>query len=222
MCHVFKQRFAGSFALSFRTTTRFSVIGALLGGVVAGCTGAGTGAGKLRAESLSDDPVVLGTTYVAVVYEQQPDTEASFFLSDVPVEDLLEGTVRQGQIMHVDLLWRPKAGSTPMDASATNAAVHHVIIADGEVGVYGGAGFAMPSGTPGNGRMHVSLRDATVRLLESTEGFNDPLSPAKITGDFTAEHDPALARKIHRAISQLVTNALGRSRLVQAEETSDR
>ena len=105
-----------------------------------------------------------------------------------------------------------------MDSSATNVSIRHIIIADGEVGVYGGAGFAMPRGEPGKKKLPIALKDGTVRLLESTDGFNDLLSPAKITGDFTAYLQPETARMIHRAISQLVTNALGKSRLVMGDE----
>jgi hypothetical protein len=108
-----------------------------------------------------------------------------------------------------------------MDASATNAIIRHVVISSGEVGVYGGAGFALPKGDPGDDTLKVSLRDATVRLLEATDGFADPLSPARVTGAFSAEHDPKLARKVHRAISQLVTNALGRSRFVRRSGLAD-
>ena len=189
--------------------------------LAAGCGvfgGRGGGTGQLRAESFGGERVILGSTYITVVYEHDPKADTSFFLSDVPMEDLLAGTVTQGQIMHVELLWEPKAGATPVDASATNAAIHHVIISDGEIGVYGGAGFAMPHGDPGDDRMRMTLRDATVRLLESTDGFRDLLTPGKIMGDFTARLDPASARKIHRATSQLVTNAVGRSTLVHARE----
>jgi hypothetical protein len=182
--------------------------------VAGGCAGGGAATGSLRAESLGDDPVVLNARYVAVVYAQDDDDTLSFFLTEVPVEDLLAGEIAEGQVMHIELLWRPKAGATPMDSSATNASIRHVIMIDGELGLYGGAGFAMPRGEPGKDRMRISLRDATIRLLESTDGFADPLTPARMTGNFTAIHDPQLARKLHWAISQVVTNALGRSRFV--------
>jgi hypothetical protein len=181
---------------------------------LAGCAGSGKATGSLRAESLGDDPVVLNARYVAAVYARDDDDTISFFLSEVPVEDLLDGDITDGQVMHLELLWRPKAGSTPMDSSATNASIRHVIMVDGELGLYGGAGFALPQGQPGKDRMRISLRDATLRLLESTDGFADPLTPARMTGSFTAIHDPQLVRKLHWALSQVVTNALGRSRFV--------
>lgn len=182
--------------------------------IACGCAGRGAATGSLRAESLGDDPVVLNARYVAAIYAQDDDGTLSFFLSEVPVEDLLAGEITDGQVMHIELLWRPKAGATPMDSSATNASIRHIIMTGGELGLYGGAGFAMPRGEPGEDRMRISLRDATIHLLESTDGFADPLTPARMTGNFTALHDPQLARKLHWAISQVVTNALGRSRFV--------
>ncbi len=188
---------------------------AIVMAAVAGCAGSGHGsAGSVRSESLRADAVVLGASYLTVVYAHDPEEDTTFLLTDMAIEDLLAGTVVDGQVLHIDLLWEPKAGATPMDIDATNASVRHVVISGGEVGVYGGAGFVVPRGSPGSDTLTVALRDATVRLLDSTGGFLDPLSPARLTGTFTARHDPELALRISRAISQIVTNALGRTRFV--------
>jgi hypothetical protein len=194
------------------------LVGLLL--MTASCVGGGQVQGSIRAESLGEPPAVLNAEYVSIVYFHDPNGETSFLLTDVPARELLAGDVRHAQVMHVQLLWQPKAGATPMDATATNATIRHVIVVDGEVGIYGGAGFALPNGKLGHGRIQVALRDATVRLLESTDGFKDPLTPARITGSFTAENDPQLARKVHRAISQIVTTALGRTRFVLSDEAN--
>ncbi|MCH8153337.1 MAG: hypothetical protein IH830_13305 [Planctomycetes bacterium] len=184
----------------------------------AGC-GAGQPSGVLRAESLGRESVVLIGRYVTAFYAQNDSAETtSFFLSDLPLEQLLSGRVDQGLVVHLDLLWIPEAGATPMDSSATNATIRYIVIASGEVGIYGGAGFAVPHGEPGQNTLTVSLRDASLTLLESTDGFVDLLSPARLTGDFTAVLDSRRARQIHYAVSQLVTDALGRSRLVRSRQ----
>ena len=183
----------------------------------AGCT-AERPSGVLRAESLGRESVVLIGRFVTAFYAQNKSAETSFFLSDVPLEQLLSGRVDQGLVVHLDLLWIPEAGATPMDSSATNATIRYIVIAPGEVGIYGGAGFAVPHGEPGQDTLSVSLRDASLTLLESTDGFVDLLSPARLTGDFTAVLDSRRARQIHYAVSQLVTDALGRSRLVRSRQ----
>ncbi len=180
--------------------------------VITGC--AAPPGGSVQARSLGDRPVVLHSRFVAAFYTHDPTAETSFFLSDVPLEALRAGEVTEGQVLHVELLWEPKPGATPMDSSATNASIRHIVIAGGEVGVYGGAGFASPRGKPGKPRLTISLRDASLTLLEASAGFTDLLSPARLTGRFTAVLDPRKSRELHYAVSQIVTNALGRSRFV--------
>ena len=139
-------------------------------------------------------------------------------LSDVPIEEVVSGDVRNAQIMHIELLWLPKAGDTPMGAAATNASIRHIVISNGQVGIYGGAGFAQPSENPADHHKVVfTLRDASLALQESTAGFVDLLSPTKLTGTFSAQRDDKRARQLYFAVSQFVTNALGRTRYVMSE-----
>lgn len=170
--------------------------------------------GSLRAESLGRDPVILDGQYQIAFYAVHDSTETSFFLANMPLEELLSGRITQGIVVHIDLLWNPKAGATPMDSSATNASVRYIVIADGELGVYGGAGFASVRGRTGAEALTLLLRDASLTLLESTDGFVDLLSPARLTGELTASLDERRAQQIRFAISQLVTDALGYTRLV--------
>ncbi len=154
--------------------------------------------------------------YVTAFYADHESTETSFFLSDVPLTQILSGQVSEGLVVHLDLLWVPQPGITSMDSQATNASIRYIVIANGEVGVYGGAGFALPLGQVGQNSLTISLRDASLTLLDSTEGFRDLLSPARLWGTFTATRDERRARQIHHAVSQIVSNALGRTRFVRA------
>ncbi|MHC4421323.1 MAG: hypothetical protein ACYS1E_12105 [Planctomycetota bacterium] len=181
-----------------------------------GCAAGGT-SGSLLAESLGTDPVVLPRDYVSAFYAVHDDTVTSFFLADVPLDELLSGKMTRGNVVHLDLLWVPKAGNTPMDSSATNVSIRFVVFADGEVGVYGGAGFALPDGPAGASTMTLELRDASLTLLDSTDGFIDLLSPARLTGTVTARLSEKRVRQLRYAVSQLVTDALGRSSFVRGE-----
>jgi hypothetical protein len=197
-------------------TVRSAVIVVLA--VLTGCMPS-TGMGKLRTESLGPDAVSLDAVLPVAVYAHEPGGDTSFILTDVPVEDLLAGRPTTGQVLHIELLWEPNAGRTPMDPSATNTTVRHVLLVDGQLGLYGGAGFAVPKGKIGRGKLKVSVRDTNVRLLEATDGFADPLSPARLLGTFTAVPDSGLTRKLQRALSQLVTNEFGATRFVDAAPT---
>jgi len=182
---------------------------------LAGCSWGGS-AGSLRAQSLGDDPVVLYGTFKNVFFSHDEKKSTSFMLSDSPIDQLLDGQVKTGQILHVQLLWMPKAGSTPMDSTATNASIRFVVIAGGEVGIYSGAGFAMPNNDLTGSRATLTLYDATLQLQDATAGFRDLLSPAQLSGSFTAMHDNATTLQMQRAASQLATNAIGKTRYVLA------
>jgi hypothetical protein len=188
---------------------------AIVSAAAAGCSFGGS-AGSLRAQSLGDDPVVLYGTFKQVYFSHDEKESTSFMLSDVPIDDLLNGSIQNGQLLHVRLLWMPKAGSTPMDSTATNASIRFVVIAGGEVGVYSGAGFAVPDSDLTGARAKVTLYDATVQLQDATAGFRDLLSPAHVSGSFTAIRDERLTQQMQRAASQLTTTALGKTRFVLA------
>ncbi len=186
-----------------------------------GCAGP-VGYGSLRAQSLSDDPVALEGEYITAFYADGSSVETSFILSDVRLDQLLSGQFSRGNVVRVDLLWTPKPGATPMDSSATNASIRYVIVADGELGVYAGAGFALPVGDASGRSLAVRLRDASLDLLESTDGFVDLLSPATLTGTFTATHDDRRTRQLSAALRRLVNNALGSNRRTAAATPDDR
>ncbi len=181
-----------------------------------GCYSPWQGRTELVARSLAGEAVQLSIRDIPAVYSQSRRGDPSLFLSDIPVQELGAGTSRNGLYLHIDVLWMPKPGATPMDAAATNAAIRLVIVASGEIGVYGGGGFVMPQGRAGAEDFGVKLRRSSLTLLEATEGFNDLLTPAEITGTLHATLDEPASRLLHYTASQFVTNALGQSRFVNA------
>jgi hypothetical protein len=165
--------------------------------------------------SLSEEPAVLRGVFQTSLYSHDDNRGSSFLLADLPLETLLEGQFTQGQLLHVELLWVPKAGATPMDPAATNASSRLVVFAGDEVGIYGGAGFALPRGRMGDDRVTLTIRNASLGLQEATSGFVDLLGTSELTGRFTAEHHPARVRRLYLTMSQRVTDALGESLFVR-------
>ena len=187
---------------------------ALLALALGGCN-ISHSAGNLRSQSLRTNSVILPGDYRVAVFSTNNIAGTSILLSDVPIEQVVSGEVINAQILHIELLWLPKAGATPMDPSATNASIRHIVISNGQVGIYAGAGFARPDKDPtGNDTITITLRDASLALQESTSGFVDLLTPTRLTGTFTAKRDDKRARQLYFAVSQLVTNAFGRTRFV--------
>ncbi len=177
--------------------------------------------GRLKAISKAEDPVQLDLTLQHGAYSVDP-AEVSFYLSSLQLENLLDSPIKNAQILHAQLLWSPKPGSTPVDPTATNLTLRLALFIEGELGIYGGAGFAWPSGSVGKGPVELEIVGSTLTLLHSTEGFRDLLSPVLLIGRISAPFEPVNTLRFRQAASQLVTNRLGRTQWVGKFPTSTR
>lgn len=139
---------------------------------------------------------VLNTQFTDAVYELGPTGDLVFIASDVPIDTLIQDGLVRGQVLVIDLLWSPRAGSTPMDASATNASIRHAIAIDGQLGHYAGAGFLNIRGTPGDGPVSIGVADSSLRLVAASERFSDPLSPTRLTARIGAREDAGAVSRI--------------------------
>ena len=114
--------------------------------------------GQLRAVSQAQNPVQLDMLLEQGAYRVEA-AQTSMYLSDRTLDELLSGDVQEARILHAQLLWIPKPGTTPVDPTATNVTLRLVLLTDGELGVYGGAGFAWPNGTPARDQSNWILLD---------------------------------------------------------------
>lgn len=144
-----------------------------------------------------------------------PYVHSSLWMSDLTLADIESGSVDQGMILHVELLFPPLAGSTPIDVAATNLSIRCIVISGGEMGVYEGGGFGYPIGTHEDGAMSLRIEPSGMVLGDRTAGFVDLLSPAEITAVYSGGCDTALAEVYADSVSQLVTNAMGRTLYVK-------
>jgi hypothetical protein len=177
--------------------------------------------GEVELVALGARPLILGREMVSAAYVRK-ESEDSFWFADVPLESLVApengAAVKNAMFVHAQLLWYPKPGMTPLDSTATNLTLRVVIVSEGEVGIYGGAGFARPKGDPTVGPMTLAVEGGTLTLLEKTAGFNDLLSPVGFESVLSAPLEPEIANRWRRTVSQFVTNALGKSMWVHANE----
>jgi hypothetical protein len=89
--------------------------------------------------------LTVPVTATTGTYAVEP-AQTTIVFSDIPYEDLARGTAREGRFLHIELLWRPDPGKTPVEPSATNLTIRLVVVSAGEVGVYAGGGFAWVTG----------------------------------------------------------------------------
>ncbi|MSR17925.1 MAG: hypothetical protein EXS00_01965 [Phycisphaerales bacterium] len=174
---------------------------------------------ELAVISLGDTPVRLDCDSGVGVYSVDP-AQVSLVSTDIPVDLLQAGTIVSGRLLHVELLWMPQPGKSPIVPEATNACIRLLVFSEGEVGVYGGGGFAWPIGRPGEPEFALDIVGSNLTMLASTSGFHDLLSPAMLTGILRANLDSVQTRKTRRAASQVLTNSLREVRWVGAPGSS--
>jgi len=111
--------------------------------------------------------------------------------------------------MHITMRWRPKAGQTPLDPSATNATVQLYLFEGDGVGVYGGGGHLWPRSTAGARRWSATLRNASLRPMHLSDQFNDMLGICVAEGALTAQRDEHATLELVTRIERMVEDRLG-------------
>ncbi len=172
----------------------------------------------LRGQADADSaPVSLRGRFDTAYYREADDNTVTFVLLDGD-----EASPTQAAV--VRLFWRPRAGRTPLEETATNCTISYLVFADdpdgdvrnaGQVGVYVGAGFLFPGSKPGPAELTADLWDATVRLDTRSDRFADLLGTATMTGSFEARRDPAKVNELLNQLNRQVTQRLGFPRMVR-------
>ncbi len=149
----------------------------------------------LQTQSLGLEKLVLLSNCPITASMPNEANEGELWLTDIPIDLLESGEFENGQIVRMQVLWLPTPGKTPLASTSTNVSIKQIIFSNGEIGVYAGAGFGWPSGSPEEG-LSIYMEDATMVLLSSTSQFDDLLTPATMVGHIHARADTILARQI--------------------------
>lgn len=196
---------------------------------LAGCAGGGAlglgmfsgGAGDATIISTAES-TRLDASFRTAVYTFVDENTADLFFTDLSSEQLdaiIAGEDRSevapdgAQILHVHLFLTPRAGRTPIEFSASNVTLSHYVLAGDAIGIYGGGGFLLPSRVftrePGADRFGGQMREATVRFLTATPGFNDRIGSGVLNGTLNARLDPEMSERFSRLLSAF-SRAAGR------------
>lgn len=143
------------------------------------------------------------------IFASPDDSTVDAFLTDLPLARLADPADTlsdlSGSIVHVHIFLIPEAGKTPIDDSALNAAVRHVVIARGAVGEYVGGGFVAAGDPPalGEGDSYgADIRSASLHISRAGGAFADKLGPAVISGSFSAIRDEKACRVVAARLAQ--------------------
>lgn len=189
------------------------------GGLSLGAMGSGPGSFSIVSASRSTR---LDAAFTTAVYSYTDENTADLYLTDLDstqIQAILAGQDRSevapegAQLLHIHLFLTPRAGRTPIDFTASNTTLTHIVLAGDAVGIYGGGGFLLPSRVftrePGADRFGGQIRDATLRFLTGTPGFEDRISTATVDGSTSARLDPAGARQL-AALAEALSRDAGR------------
>lgn len=149
---------------------------------------------------------VIEPVLPTAVYRTLDEQTADIYVTDLPPgrladpSDNLAGLT--GQLVHLHIFIIPMGGKTPQSPKACTATVRHVVIADGAMGVYGGGGYVDASEF-GEPSLSAEIRDASLRLVESTPSFVDRLGIVQLTGSVNAQLNDRVARGIAGRIQEL-------------------
>jgi hypothetical protein len=140
-------------------------------------------------------------------YTSSNRNTAEVYLTDLDAAALEPGASLEGlsgRIVQIRMFLEPLAGSTPIEPTACSVIIRHIVLADGEIGIYGGGGFLNPNRRAGRSRFSGTVRGATLRLTGQTDGFNDALGPSRLDATFSARRDESLARRIAARVDDLL------------------
>lgn len=180
--------------------------------------GVGQAGGTMEIRSL-EGAAVLEPALRTACYKQVDDHTADLYFSDLPADRLADPSDdlsdAAGSIVHIHYFLEPSPGDTPIDVTACNVTVRHVVIAPVTAaeerqgrrrvaGEYGGGGFFYPVGVNGDDVFGGTMREGTHRLIASTPGFKDVLGPASIGGKMLAARDEVLADAIAARMGKLL------------------
>jgi hypothetical protein len=162
-----------------------------------GCSGSNFlgQAQTLQVHSLGPQKLLLDCSCQITACMPTTATEGEIWATDIPLDLLKSGNFESGQIIRFQVLWLPSPGKTPLASTSTNISIKQIIISGDEVGIYIGAGYGWPSGSPEDG-LSITMEDATIQLQSSTPRFKDLLTPATMIGFIHAEANTPLARQI--------------------------
>ncbi len=191
---------------------------AVVGGVV-GVVGGLSGCSRLmhtsgvRLESFENGSVLVPRV-VSSGYTATDRSTADLYLSDIPLGDLNRAESFDdlvGTIVRIRMFVAPKPGKTPIEPTASTATIQAAVLSRGEIGLYGGGAFMLPSGKPGDRTFGGSVRGGSVRLLSSTPGFADLLGASRFTAGISIPHDEAAAAILSHVFEQAARTARGRA-----------
>jgi hypothetical protein len=143
-------------------------------------------------------------------YTFHDDNTADIYLTDLTDQELTtffapdaDWSSISGTLVQIHLFLDPKPGKTPIEHTAATAAIRYAIIAQGQIGIYDGAGFMLPGAKPGKDSISGTIHAAPLRLTRQTPQFADLFGAAKADLSFKAKLNDAQAPELRARLDAM-------------------
>jgi len=180
---------------------------------IAGCASLSGGTSALQITSRRGG-TVFQPSWSTAVYRAIDSNTADIYLTDLPPETFDHppdpaASFPSGSILAVRMFLAPKAGRTPIDFTASNMTVTHVILTPEAAGLYGGGGFMLPSTRVGGRTFSGRISRATIApfgsaTTSSQVRFVDRLGQSELSGRISARLDDQAAQRIGSWLTALI------------------
>ncbi len=183
---------------------------------LAGCNAFRGGGGSGGSSTIISDAneKVFKASFPTKAYTFHDDNTADIYLTDLSDAELTaffspdaDWTTISGTLVQIHLFLDPKPGKTPIEHTAATASIRYAIIAQGQIGIYDGAGFMLPGAKPGEDAIGGNIRSAPLRLTRKTPRFEDLFGAAKIDLNFSAKINDAAAAELRARLDALAAKA---------------
>lgn len=180
------------------------------------CSTIGFSGGRSGASVTRDSQgLVFEAQYPTRAYRFADKNTADVYLTDLSDDELSafftesqDWSQISGSLLRVHLFLSPKPGNTPIEPTAASATIRWIVITNGEIGVYDGAGFMIPGGKITKGTISGSIRNAPMKLTRQTVGFFDPLITPEMDVKFGTKLDEQSSDELAARFEALAARAL--------------
>lgn len=174
------------------------------------CAGFAVGGASGSSTTRSANNLVFNVEYPIRVSQATDRNTADIYLTDLSDDELSaifaepqDWSGITGTLTHIHIFVAPEPGKTPIESTAASATIRTIIIANGQIGVYDGAGFLLPGGSVTKGRVSARVRNAPMRLTRATPGFADPLVTPEMDLSFSVRPDTQAASELDARVEAL-------------------
>lgn len=184
-----------------------------------GCSVFGPSVGGSAVITSIDQSKAMTPVFTTAAYSSTDSNTADIYLSDLPQERLMDPrdplTDLSGSFVHIHVFLIPEPGATPIDATACNTTVRHLVLAGPvktlaaasdapALGLYAGGGFLNPDSEIGDATFGGSITDVSHRLVREGPGFKDAIGGGLMNGSFSAARNEEVSRVLGARFDQLM------------------